>query len=129
MTILVNKDSTSTIALTLTELADEDTPQNWLFRFNKDQGDREYLFFLVDVSPHPERYNEFEITEGTETGADVEFIDVGDYRYQAYQMPDTDDTDYTRGKLVEVGKAKVLESTSANAAYQATLNGNVYKPE
>jgi len=129
MTILINKDQTNTRALTLSELADENTPENWLFRFNKDQGDREYLLYLVDVSPHPERYNEFDLIEGSETGADVEFIDVGDYMYRAYQMPDTNDTDYTRGKLVEVGKAKVLEATDVNSSYQATLNENVYRPE
>jgi len=129
MTILINKESQSTFVVTLTEAADSLVALNWLFRFNRDQGDREYLLFLTDVSPHPKRYNEFVISEGTETGDDVEFINTGDYKYRVYQMPDTDDTDYTRGTLVETGKARVIETEAARPAFAPTTNPNVYKPE
>lgn len=129
MTILITKGQANTFAVTLTELADADIALNWLFRFNKDQGDREYVVFLTDVSPHPERYNEFELSEGDQTGDDLEFIDIGDYKYQAYQMPDTDDMDYTRGILVEIGKARILQVEPATVAYETTINQHVYKPE
>lgn len=108
--------------VTLTELSDLLTPLNWLFRFISDQSEREYLTFLTDVSEATERYNSFPFTEGV----DITFEEAGDYKYEAYQMPDTNDTDYTRGTLVEVGKVRVIDQEAANPAYNAEGNNNVY---
>lgn len=129
MTIQLTTNSINTFALTLTELANPDVEQNWLLRFNKDQGEREYLLFVDDISVAPERYNEFVLSEGEETGDDISFIDLGDYKYEAYQMPDTNDTDYTRGTLVEIGKMRLTEQQEDRSAYQTTINKNVYNPE
>ena len=122
MTLLITKSETKNLVVTLSELVDLLTPVNWLFRFINDQTQREYLTFLTDESEATERYNSFPFTEGV----DITFSELGDYAYYAYQMPDTDDTDYTRGTLVEVGKVRVIDTAIVTPAYDATLNEDVY---
>ena len=122
MTLLIEKGETKNLVVTLSELVDLTTPVNWLFRFISEQTEREYLTFLVDESTATERYNSFPFTEGV----DVTFEETGDYKYESYQMPDTDDTDYTRGTLVEVGKVRVIDTEVENPAYDAEGNTNVY---
>ena len=122
MTLLIPKGETKNLVVTLSESSDPLTPLNWLFRFTSDQSDREYLAFLTDASEATDRYNSFPFTEGV----DVTFEEAGDYKYEAYQMPDTDDTDYARGNLVEVGKARVIDVEVVNTAYNAESNEYVY---
>ena len=122
MTLLITKGQLKNLVVTLSELSDPQTPLNWLFRFESDQSTKDYLVFLTDVSEATERYNSFPFTEGV----DVTFEEAGDYKYEAYQMPDTVDTDYTRGTLVEVGKVRVIDVEEANPAYNAESNENVY---
>lgn len=90
-----------------------------------DQGGAEYLLFLTDISADTERYNLFILDEGT----DITFTTEGDYKYQCYQMPDTDDTDHTRGTLVETGKAVVFEVDAANPTFTPTNNEAVFDGE
>jgi hypothetical protein len=122
MTLKIIKAQANRLILTLNELSDPLIESNWLFRFNKDQGGEEYLVFLTDLSPYPETYNEFEIIEGTQ----LTFLTDGDYKYEVYQMPDTDDTDYTRGISVEIGKARVVPAEIVRVAYTPNKNKNVY---
>lgn len=124
MTLLITKDEEEILVVTLSELSDQTQPVNWLFRFESDQTQQEYLVYLTDTSPAPERYNSFTFTEGV----DVTFEETGDYKYEAYQMPDMIDTDYTRGLLVEVGKVRVIDTEVETPAYDATGNTNVYTP-
>lgn len=102
--IVITKNTLNKVCLTLTEKAVVGEGSDWLFVFSKEQASIEYKFFSTDISTVVQRYNLFEITEGV----DVTIKDLGDYDYWIYQMPDTDDTDETRGNLVEVGKCKVL---------------------
>ena len=122
MTLLITQGATKNLVVTLSELSDPLTPLNWLFRFISDQTQKEYLTFLTDISTDTERYNSFTFIEGT----DLTFDTLGDYGYYAYQMPDTDDTDYTRGTLVEVGKVRVIGTEVVNPAYDTTLNEDAY---
>ena len=123
MTHEIHKGAENRIIVTLTELQDDSMGVNWLFRYNKDQGKNEHLVFLDDISVHTGRYNMFMLNEGT----DVTFTYTGDYMYRVYQMPDTLDTDYTRGKLVEIGKAKVIEPEQSRNTYTPNKNKNVYR--
>jgi hypothetical protein len=123
MTLHVVKGQENRLVLTLSELADVDLPNNWLFVFTKDQGGEQYKLFLTDVSPFEEVYNQFALTEGS----DVTFADNGDYKYEVYQMPDTDDLNQTRGQLVEVGKLRVVPASIERPAYTPNKNKHVYR--
>jgi len=123
MTHEIHKGEDNRIIVTLTELQDDSVGVNWLFRYNKDQGNKEHVAFLDDISVHTGRYNMFMLNEGT----DITFTYTGDYMYRVYQMPDTLDTDYTRGTLVEVGKARVIETEEVRNTYTPNTNKNVYQ--
>lgn len=119
--ILLQKSQTNKICLTLSELENPSLPINWLFRFTLDQEENyEYLLFLEDISAFPQRYNLFELIEGT----DVTFKFIGDYGYEVYQMPNNISTDFTLGLLVENGKMRLLETE----AQTPTFTTNIYTP-
>lgn len=121
--ILLSKNQVNQFALTLSELANNEEPNNWLFRFTLEQDKSyEYLIFLVDSSTNTERYNLFELDLPT----DVDFKFKGDYTYRAYQMPDTNDTDYTRGELVELGKMRLLDSVVSIPTFTPNTNTSIY---
>lgn len=122
--ILLQKNQSNLFAVTLSELSNPNLPSNWLFRFNIDQEEDayEYLLFLTDESTATQRYNLFNLIEGT----DVVFQFIGDYHYRCYQMPDTDDTDFTRGTLVEEGKMRLTESEVATPTFEATIETPIY---
>lgn len=123
--ILLRKNQTNPFALTLTELSDLNAASNWLFRFTLEQTKTyEYLIFLSDTSTNAERYNLFNLDLPT----DVDFKFKGDYHYRVYQMPDQDDTDYTRGTLVEQGKMRLLDTVVAIPTFTPDSNINVYDP-
>ena len=120
--IRLTKGTSTTIALTLSELANQSVANNWLFRFLNIQSDTyEYLSFLVADLDSP-RYNEFTIT----LPADFDFRFCGDYVYEVYQMPDTDDEDYSRGTLVENGLMELLEATVATPTYTPNTDTEIY---
>jgi hypothetical protein len=124
--ILLRKNQLSTFAVTLNELANPNVAYNWLFRFRKEQSKEsyEYLIFLTDDSPNTERYNQFDITEGT----DLE-MPIGDYEYRVYQMPDTTDTDYTRGTQVEIGKMRLIDTPQVIPTFITNNENPIYDQE
>lgn len=123
--ILLQREQTNQIALTLSELASVSVPNNWLFRFVLDQDDSyEYLIFLPDESTSQERYNLFTLIEGT----DLDFKFIGDYLYEVYQMPDQNDTDYTRGSLVENGKMRLIETDQTDPTFEPNTQTPIYDP-
>lgn len=122
MLLRVKKGQENRLVVTLTELVNLLSPINWLFRFTNDQGSKEYALFLTDISTSSERFNLFVLEEGT----DVTFTTLGDYKYQCYQMPDTNDTDHTRGTLVETGKAVVFVDDTATPTFTPTNNEAVF---
>jgi len=107
MSLIIDKGVANELCVTLSELMDEDIAQNWLFVFTKLSGNTIYKTFLTDETDFPGRYNLFTLTEGSE----VTFSETGQYKYEVYQMPDTDDTDQTRGVFVESGKLTVNKAT------------------
>lgn len=124
--ILLRKNQTNTFAVTLNELANPNVAYNWLFRFRKEQSKEsyEYLIFLTDDSPNTERYNQFDIAEGTDLT-----MPIGDYEYRAYQMPDTNDTDYTRGTQVEIGKMRLIETPNVIPTFITNNENPIYDQE
>jgi hypothetical protein len=121
--ILLNKDQSNQIALTLSELANPNVASNWLFRFILEQDKSyEYLKFLTDENANFERYNLFTLVEPT----DIDFKFKGDYAYYIYQMPDTVDTDYTRGTLVEQGKMRLLNIITPTSTFTPTTTTPIY---
>jgi len=121
--IQLTKDQSNTIALTLSELANESLPNNWLFRFQLVQSKTtyEYLGFLVADS-NSERYNQFTLVEPD----DFNFRSKGDYLYEVYQMPDTDDTDFTRGTLVENGMMRLSDAVVVTPTFTPNTEANIY---
>lgn len=121
--ILLQKSQTNKICLTLSELENPTSPINWLFRFTLDQEENyEYLLFLQDISAFPQRYNLFELIEGT----DVTFKFIGDYGYEVYQMPNNTSTDFTLGLLVENGKMRLLETEVATPTFNTQIDTPIY---
>lgn len=121
--ILLNKNQSNTIALTLSELASVNVASNWLFRFVLEQDKSyEYLKFLTDENTNFERFNLFTLVEST----DITFKFKGDYTYYVYQMPDTNDTDYTRGILVESGKMRLIDTPITTPTFTPTTDTPIY---
>lgn len=122
MTLKITKGQVSRLTVTLSELADASLPNIWLFVFKKDQGEQTYKVFLEDISEAEESYNQFLINEPL----DVDFM-TGDYSYKVYQMPDEDDTDESRGVLVEIGKARIVKNDSATASFRIKKERKSYE--
>jgi hypothetical protein len=127
MMILLRQNQSNQFALTLSELADPNVASNWLFRFRKEQSKDSYgyLLFLTDETTNPERYNLFTLVEGT----DVTFEFVGDYEYRVYQMPDTNDMDYNRGTLVELGKMRLIKQAEVIPTFTPSNEQTIYDQE
>ena len=121
--ILLNKNQSNQIALTLSELVNVNVASNWLFRFVLEQEKSySYLKFLIDENSNFERYNLFTLDIPT----DIDFKFKGDYTYYVYQMPDTNDTDYTRGTLVEFGKMRLLDTVVVTPTFTPTTDTPIY---
>ena len=120
--MLIQQNQLNKIALTLSELANENLPNYWLFVFKleQSQGDEEYSkrVQLPDLSVSTERYNYFELTEGT----DVDFDLVGFYEYYVYQMPNNTSTNELDGELVEVGKMKLVGEDELEYVHSVSTN-------
>jgi hypothetical protein len=114
MTLKIIKGQTSRLVVTLSELANPENPNNWLFVFKKDQGAQVYKTYLTDVSPSPENYNEFYLDE-----TDLNMM-TGDYKYRAYQMPNGGSEDESIGLEVEIGKARVINEPVTVTSYTKT---------
>lgn len=124
--ILLTKNQLNQFALTLKELSNPDEPNIWLFRFTLEQDPSyEYLIFLDDSSTNTDRYNLFEL-DLTGEDPEINFRFKDDYFYKVYQMPDTNDTDYTRGLLVEQGKMRLLEAVATTPTFTPNTNNDIY---
>lgn len=107
--LVVTKWQTCRFTLTLSEMMNELMPRNWLFVLKAEQSQGQnnndnIIEFLNDISGYPNSFNRFEFKEGV----DLVFGSLGFWNYSIYQMPDTLDKDFSRGKLVERGKIKVF---------------------
>jgi len=99
----------SNIALTLTEKVTLD-PVYFLFEFISDISNMKYYVILSDTSSYTERYNEFEMIEGSNdpTNGRVLLGDEGFYTYNVYEQSNAANLDPTGLTIVETGKMKLL---------------------
>lgn len=122
MLLQIKKENVNQIAVTLTEKADLDLPINWLFRFIREQSNKDYFCFLTDLSTSPNRFNLFHLFEGTDV-----VLPEGEYKYEIYQKS-TLDEDYSTGILCETGKAKVFTDPEIIKTFENTTTLiNVYE--
>lgn len=118
MTLKILKDQANTLILTLSELASDELPNNWLFLFTDEQTlEVVGTLYLTDISSYTERYNEFVLIEPT----DVEFT-AGDFQYEVFQMPNGGSTDTDLGLLVEIGKVRVVVDEEIVSYTAQTIN-------
>lgn len=126
MTTVIRKGEENRLVLTLKELALESLPENnTLFVFSANNHAETKKVFLDNVSTS-EKFDQFDFTEGNE----VSFSSSGEYTYRAYQMPDKDDTNESRGHLLEVGMLKVLKASQITRKSRTSdTTRKVYKDE
>jgi len=120
---LIEKNQNNSICLTLTEKANENYPEIWLFRFVNEQSKKEYYCNLTDLSTTKKRFNLFNLYEGTSVT-----LPLGDYTYYVYQMEIVEEENYNLGILCEQGKARVkTNSTPIPTFTQTTTIKNIYE--
>ena len=119
----INKAETKTWYLTLTEKTTVSNP-TYLFSLTHRLTNVAYNFILTDTSSYVERYNAFELTEGTTVT-----LDAGEYIYKIYaQSSPTNVNPDLANELVEEGMVKV-DFDVTRTQYTVTLNEKIYEIE
>ncbi len=97
----------------------------YLFSFKHRLTAVTYNFILTDSSSYTDRYNKFEITEGTTVT-----LDAGEYEYKIYAQTSNTNTDPAlANELVERGIVKVDFDPTAATQYTVELNEKIYEIE
>ena len=110
--ILLNKNSTAKVVLTLSENVTINTPVYFLFEIISDDNLTSTFFTAEDISTNTCRYNEFDITltDGA-TDPTIGLIDLelnGYYKYNVYQQAAQFNLDPVNASgIVENGKVYV----------------------
>jgi len=121
--ILINKNSTNNVVLTL---AEKTTLTNviYLFEVTNDASAEVKCFIADDISPNPVRYNEFNLIENTTEdllNGVFELVLSGYYTYNVYEQTSSTNLNPTlAANLIETGKLNVVDNTTATTQY----NGN-----
>ena len=105
--IYIEKDTTNTFVLTLTEESTEANPV-WLFKFiwETDLDASPVYWIGTDTSLYDYRYNYFTLVEGTDAT-----FKIGQHIYEVYEAPEgSTPIDETGLKLIEEGRM-VVEGT------------------
>ena len=119
----INKAETKTWCLTLTEKTTISNP-TYLFSLTHRLTNVSYNFILTDTSSYVERYNAFELTEGTTVT-----LDAGEYLYKIYaQSSPTNLNPDLANEVVEEGIVKV-DFDVTRTQYTVTLNEKIYEIE
>lgn len=135
--MIINKNSSNTIVLTLTE-KQTTTSHNWLFEFTNEMTGEVKLCYSTDISAYTSRYNEFVLidssTEAPLTGQ-LNFTPTGTWSYSVYEMtPVTPKVLSTIGYLAicQTGVCKVYDSTENPIVVfdtDETKSNNVFNDE
>ena len=130
--ILLNKNSTAKVVLTLSELVTIDAPAYFLFEVISDDTKVSTFFTAEDISTNACRYNEFDITlTGGVTDATIGLIDLelnGYYKYQIYQQADQFNLDPNQASgIIEYGKVYVKGELKPVATSYTENEENTYK--
>ena len=122
--LVLEKLTSKSWYLTLTEKVTISNPY-FLFVFTNRTTSVETAIILTDVSTHTERYNQFDVTEGT-----TFTLDAGEYEYQVYAQTSSSNTDPSlANELVESGVLKVVFTPTSSGVYEVTLNEKIYEIE
>jgi hypothetical protein len=122
--LVLEKLTSKSWYLTLTEKVTISNPY-FLFVFTNRTTSVETSIILTDISTHIERYNQFDVTEGT-----TFTLDAGEYEYQVYAQTSSINTDPSlANELVESGVLKVVFTPTAAGVYEVTLNEKIYEIE
>ena len=130
--ILLNKNSTSKVVLTLSELVTIDAPAYFLFEFISDDTKESIFFTAEDISTNACRYNEFDITltDGA-TDPTIGLIDLdlnGYYKYNVYQQIGQFNLDPTNADgIIEYGKVYVKGELKPVTTSYTENEENTYK--
>lgn len=107
--ILINKNSSNEVVLTLSEKTSITSP-TYLFEFTNDSTKQTKVFISADYSNNKERFNVFNIIE---TATEVPLtgrvsLTVGDWKYKIYQQASTTNLVVANASgLVENGRVEV----------------------
>lgn len=122
--LVLEKLTSKSWYLTLSEKVTISNPY-FLFVFTNRTTSVETAIILTDVSTHTERYNQFDVTEGS-----TFTLDAGEYEYQVYaQTSSTNTNPSLSNELVESGVLKVVFTPTAAGVYEVTLNEKIYEIE
>lgn len=127
--IVIKKNKTNKIALTLTERVELTTPF-FLFRFIEQQTNKEYPFIAMDESDYPDRFNMFVISEVDKNFEDKQngFVNlpIGNYYYEIYEQDSSANFDYKNSsKKLEDGKVRVRDKEEETKVYDEQENENI----
>jgi len=129
--ILLNKNSTSKVVLTLSESVTIAEPVYFLFEIISDDTLNSVFFTAEDFSTNICRYNEFEITltSGTQD-LTIGIIDLelnGYYKYNVYQQADQFNLDPNQASgIIENGKVYVKGELKPVTTSYTDNNNNTY---
>jgi len=118
--IVINKGTSNVIDLTLSENVTITNPY-FLFRFVNDDTNVEYACIITNTSLYTERYDRFDLIEGTTVTLGAN----GFYHYYVYEQASAVNLDYnSAGACLEYGKANVTNSTITEPVteFEATDN-------
>jgi hypothetical protein len=120
----INKAETKFWYLTLSEKTTIANPK-YLFSITQRQSNTTTNFILTDISAFTERYNKFNVTEGTTFD-----VDAGEFLYTVYAQTSTTNIDPNLAdELVEQGLLKVLENDYVANNYSVTQTETIYEVE
>ncbi len=128
--ILINRNTSNTICLTLNEKRTIEDPY-YIFNFVNDQTNVSTVFYTANLSINRDRYDMFNITETSTEDLSIGHVELseGFYHYYIYQSA-IYTLDLTLvGSLMESGKVKVL-GTTTEYVFEPTYNTTtkVYNP-
>jgi hypothetical protein len=111
----ITKQDTKVLYLTLTEKTTISNP-TYLFSLKSRQTDNVKNFILTDISIYPERYNEFEFTEGD---TEATTLEVGEHLYTIYAQIDPNNLNPNNSdEIVETGIFKVIPLRNEELFYE-----------
>ena len=126
--LLIKKNQVNTLVVTVSQNAELLNPE-WLFSFTHIFSKDQVRFIAPNVSVHKSRYDEFIITEGTNSG-DVNFPFQGLYTYGIYEQPSGSGNlnPALAYNLVESGQAQVLyqSASTIDASYVSYVSNDEY---
>lgn len=111
----ITKQDTKSLYLTLSEKTTIANP-TYLFSLVSRQTDNIKNFILTDESSFPDRYNEFEFTEGD---TDATTLEVGEHLYTVYAQLDPNNLNPNNAdEIVETGIFKVIPLRNEELFYE-----------